>query len=107
MSARDAWVLLECDWAQTATGVVLHHVQHLDNPQEFADFPWGVGKTTCGVTTRLNVPGLFSRMDARRCESCAHILGLPSGIGSPKNDEKLQPWLDKRLAALPTPGEET
>ena len=106
MSDRDAWVLLEWDWALTATGWVLHHVKHLDNAERFGDDRQGGGRMTCGITTWLSVPGMFSRIDGERCKNCSRILGIPPGIGSPKNDKALRPWVEKRIAALPTPQED-
>ena len=96
-SAQSAWELVEWDWVQTHTGLILHHVKSLVNPMKFDEDRRGFGTTTCGVSARLNVPGIFSRMDADRCKRCCRTLGLPPGVGSPKNDEELRPWVEKRL----------
>ena len=99
-NAQSAWEIVEWDWAQTATGFVLHHVKHLDDPKLFDEERSGLGRTMCGVGTRLNVPGFFSRTGQERCKKCCLILGIPTGTGSPKNDEALRPWVEKRLEAL-------
>ena len=100
MSVHGAWEILECDWAQTATGFVLHHVRSLVNPWRFDYEGLGHGTTTCGVRTILSVPGLFSRMDEERCKKCCRNLRIPPGTGSPKNDIKLRPFLNERLERL-------
>ena len=100
MSVHGAWEILECDWAQTATGLLLHHVKSLVSPIRFDDEGLGRGTTTCGVRTTLNVPGLFSRMGELRCKKCCRKLGIPDGFGSPKNDIKLRPFLNERLERL-------
>jgi hypothetical protein len=36
---------------------------------------------------RITIPGLGSRLEDQRCETCCELTGLPPGKGSPKNDE--------------------
>lgn len=40
----------------------------------------------CGVGSRLTIPGVGSRMCLPRCVECCALTGLPTGVGSPKND---------------------
>lgn len=41
----------------------------------------------CGRTAAsVSIPGLFTRLGASRCVGCCRVVGLPPGVGSPKND---------------------
>jgi hypothetical protein len=52
--------------------------------------PVGIeGITACGLSGRLGMPGLFSRMDAPRCKRCCKKVGIPYGNGAPFNDKSL------------------
>lgn len=42
----------------------------------------------CGRSAvRAWIPGIFSRMTLPRCAHCCDRLGMPRGVGSPKNDD--------------------
>lgn len=58
------------------------------NPADWDDWDGDPVDSTalCGVGFRQTIPGLFSRMGARRCPDCCDRLGYPHGVGSPKND---------------------
>jgi hypothetical protein len=43
-------------------------------------------RLACGRLGNCWVPGVGDRMGADRCPSCCDALGLPHGVGSPKND---------------------
>jgi hypothetical protein len=54
--------------------------------------PIGIqGTTACGRTSRLGMPGLFSRMGEKRCIRCCRLVGIPPGKGAPFNDKSLTP----------------
>lgn len=59
------------------------------NSQDDYDTPVD-GRTLCGRSCRLTIPGVFSRMGAPRCPACCAAAGLPPGAGSPKNDPLLR-----------------
>jgi hypothetical protein len=66
--------------------------EELHAPADAAEFDdWDgdpvEGKTACGIGERLVIPGIGSRMGCQRCEKCCEDTGLPSGVGSPKNDQ--------------------
>lgn len=42
--------------------------------------------TVCGLRGTFLMPGLFSRMGAKRCKECCEKLGVPQGRGAPFND---------------------
>lgn len=46
----------------------------------------GVGRTVCGVSGFLRVPGIFSRMSLPRCAECCKRVGVPDGKGNPYNE---------------------
>lgn len=90
--------LAEWDWMLTEVGTVLHHLARFDDPGQ-AEVNWGgPGRTTCGLQTKwLSIPGLLTRMEAKRCERCCRAVGYPLGYGSPKNDDALRPLVEARL----------
>lgn len=90
--------LLEWDWAQTPTGTILHHVASFTEELD-RDVVSVRGVTSCGVDTVLNVPGLFSRMGSPRCVRCCRALSVPTGTGSPKNDDALRAGCEARIRA--------
>ena len=92
--------LFAWDWAVTVSGDRLHHVAEIDEENESAIVSVH-GVTSCGIRGVLYVPGLFTRMGARRCSRCSDKLGWPRGVGSPKNDDVVRPLV---LAALRAKG---
>ena len=93
-------VTAEWDWVDTPTGERLHHLASLDDP-ELTDSEWqGTGRTTCGLRSTFRIPGLMSRMGVDRCARCCDRLGIARGVGSPKNDAELRPWVEKRVARM-------
>jgi hypothetical protein len=103
--------IVEWDWVQiarsddnadgsagTADDDRLHAVVAISND---ADADWyGVGTTECGIKSELYIPGIFTRMSAKRCEDCCGITGMPPGMQSPKNDETCRVVVESRLEAL-------
>jgi hypothetical protein len=79
----DELAVARLTWTVTPHGKLLHAVRVLDG--SFDDGP-APAVTACGRRTLLVVPGLFTRMGARRCDRCCDAVGLPHGTGSPKND---------------------
>jgi len=98
LSERYVVELFEWDWGMSPAGKVLHSVG-LDNadPELWGAWP---GVSVCGVRSEWMVPGIFSRLGASRCSRCCRALNIAAGIGSPKNDEALRPWVSARLKAL-------
>lgn len=95
--------LIDYDWLETYTGKVLHHAT-IDIPDEEDDIVealWGgYGdnvRLDCGrIAKRVWIPGMFTRMSARRCVRCCRVNGFPAGNGSPKNDPEC-----RRVLGLP------
>jgi hypothetical protein len=85
----------EWDWWETTTGRSLHAAADIDIDGAYETA--GEGRTFCGRTGWLSIPGLFTRMGAKRCGRCCDALGYPHGIGSPKNDAALRPLVEARI----------
>jgi hypothetical protein len=94
-SLRYLHELGEWDWFETNKGSVLHQ----------ADVRWdedsgavgGEGRSACGLHAEFWIPGIFSRMAVPRCKRCCLKIGMPQGIGSPKNDDTCRPLIETRL----------
>lgn len=86
--------ICEWDWMVSEYGEVLHHATVAYDIRYDVG---GEGVTSCGRKGTYWIPGMFTRMDARRCDRCCRALGYPSGIGSPKNDERCRPLVEARL----------
>lgn len=96
---EDLTELFEWDWAQkSGRSVMLHHVASFTFDPEYETSALGVA--SCGIESRFSIPGFISRMDAKRCPKCCDALGWSRGVGSPKNDDRLRPWVEARLASL-------
>lgn len=95
---REFFEIGEWDWWYTGTPncTVLHSATVTYDPIYDVG---GDGVTACGRKLRLWIPGIFSRMGLRRCTRCCDRLGFPQGIGSPKNDKKCRPLVERRLRA--------
>jgi hypothetical protein len=93
-----AWrEIAEWDWVWLGAGNVLHAVADVTND---ADEDWyGEGKTECGQSGVMTIPGLFSRMGAIRCVRCCKATGMPQGEQSPKNVDACRPIVESRLEA--------
>lgn len=62
----------------------------------------GPGSTACGRhSDYLSVPGVLSRLSAKRCPRCCVAVGIPAGVGSPKNDDEC-----RRILGLSVKGAE-
>lgn len=48
------------------------------------------GRTACGRSGNLFMPGMLSRMYATRCRQCCRAVGVPEGDGIPGNVKNLQ-----------------
>ena len=98
--------VVEWDWMYTSAGgseCKLHHLAAWDAPDDrFLDECRTVGVSTCGIRTEWQIPGVLSRLARARCARCCDALGVPRGHGSPRNDEALRPWVERRLAAAST-----
>lgn len=53
--------------------------------EDFDELVEGEGKTLCGKSGQLQMPGIFSRMNSPRCEECCKLMGIPHGSGNPYN----------------------
>ncbi|MDX3455077.1 hypothetical protein PV396_24570 [Streptomyces sp. ME02-8801-2C] len=52
--------------------------------------PPGVrARAACGIPRRWRMPGLFSRLGRRRCTPCCHALTIPTGYGTPANENDI------------------
>lgn len=92
--------IAEWDWVLVGEGGVLHSVAKLINA-DTADEEWyGEGFTACGRGGRLYIPGLFTRMGAKRCDRCCDRTGFPRGFQSPKNVDELRPLVEQRITRL-------
>ena len=94
--------LAEWDWAISPYGRILHYPLEIDN-RETLDHDWyAKGKAACGfVPLYFSIPGMFTRMGAKRCDKCCDALGYPRGVGSPKNDDACRPMVHARQEDLP------
>lgn len=92
--------IAEWDWVWLGLGEVLHAVASLENEATVDDDWMGRGKTECGLSGRLSIPGIFSRMSAQRCDRCCRATGMPHGKQSPKNVDECRPVVEARLESL-------
>lgn len=79
-------------WIACGRSRVLHRVAEAkwDNVAAYdGSFVEGRGRTVCGMSGEIRMPGIFNRMDGKRCVTCCKALGLPQGYGAPANDDKL------------------
>jgi hypothetical protein len=53
--------------------------------------PQADGKTACGLSGQFVMPGILSRMGARRCPACCDAVGVPHGRGAPYNSGVREP----------------
>ena len=44
-------------------------------------------RAACGIRRGWEMPGVFSRFGRRRCVPCCHALGIPTGYGTPANED--------------------
>ena len=92
----------EYDWCYVAADNYdrLHCPQACDE-----DDGWGMvgapGITLCGLTGRLEIPGIPSRMGLQRCDQCCDLKGYPRGIGSPKNERAIRELEGWPIASRP------
>lgn len=69
-----------------------------------------VARSACDRTSHCWVPGVLDRLGmtgAERCPACCDALGLPHGVGSPKNDPACRSVLDLPATAHLPAGETT
>ena len=67
---------------------LLHRIARI----EWGDEAWhgyGLAVTACGREGEYLIPGIFSRMGAKRCVRCCRAVGIPAGVGVPFNDMAL------------------
>lgn len=111
---RPAPTIIDRDWLLTETGEVLHHatIHGLDPDDRFiVEQLWtDLGRNIrldCGrVAKSVYIPGMFTRMVARRCVRCCRANGYPDGIGSPKNDPGLRALLGLSQPSTSDEGED-
>ena len=89
--------IVEWDWAYSTGGDRLHHIAVFGDVEQFALDHSGEATATCGVWGHFAIPGIFLRMGMQRCRRCCIRLGIHDGVGSPKNDPQLRPWVKNRL----------
>ncbi len=79
-------------WVACGRSRVLHRVAEAkwDNVAEYGgSLVEGRGRTVCGMAGEIRMPGIFNRMEGKRCVACGKALALPPGYGAPFNDKKL------------------
>ena len=91
----DLMEVARIDWLLTAFGRTLHGLTVGD---PITDHWWFESvQFACGLDRRYGyVPGMFTRMGAKRCFKCCDKLGLPHGTGSPRNDPECRKILGLR-----------
>lgn len=71
-------------WCVTKSWNRLHRVvSGTLKRDDFVGFRFG--KTACGLTGDLQMPGVLSRMGLERCAKCCKAAGIPKGRGAPFN----------------------
>lgn len=97
---RDTW---RWRWLQTSTGnsSILHRLTkrtRWNRKGEIAGYPEAMrfrvcaeGWTACGMRGVFEMPGILSRMGARRCPRCCDVVGVPHGRGAPFNGDIREP----------------
>jgi hypothetical protein len=97
----DSREVVEWDWVVAPTH---HGRRRLHAPLRWDDPDYHAmvtdGRTVCGLTGQLHIPGVFTRMGAQRCRHCCRMTGMPPGQGSPKNDDACRPIAKLRVLAL-------
>lgn len=93
--------LAEWNWVQIGRGEILHAVRAMDDDLAEVGRTWGgSGLTECGRKGDLRIPGVFSRMSAKRCSRCCKAIGMPQGNQSPKNVDECRPIVEARIKEL-------
>jgi len=91
-SGRDDW---RSRWLQLGSrGEVLHRIESLDVDLENEwreEVTNAEGRSVCGRDGWFFIPGIFSRMAAKRCDRCCDLLGIPHGDGAPFNSDIEEP----------------
>lgn len=96
-------VIVEWDWVVIGRyGERLHAVERITNAATVDDDWYGQGFTVCGLGGDLSIPGVFTRMGAKRCDRCCDRRHMPRGIGSPKNDDGCRAFVEGRVTAMKT-----
>lgn len=75
------------DWLEAEGASVLHGPVTVTYDPDL----WAAVDVTfaCGWhVERAYIPGLLTRMGAKRCSRCCDRMGYPRGVGSPKNDDE-------------------
>jgi hypothetical protein len=91
-------IVVEWDRVVTTSYARLHAPSQWDDPDYWAFVE--DGRTVCGYSGALRIPGLFTRMGAERCKRCCRMTGMPHGRGSPKNDDACRLLVRQHIAAL-------
>lgn len=63
---------------------MLHRVSEIRWNNDY-DGIAGQGDPVCGLSCDVVMPGIFSRMDLKRCRRCCRSVGTPPGYGAPFN----------------------
>lgn len=77
-------------WVMLPSWKVIHAARSIEDYIDSTDDDWwtgGPGVTVCGHGGHLAIPGLFTRLGRKRCDHCCRALGIPPGVGHPKNDD--------------------
>lgn len=81
---RSRWLVFTC------SGKLLHRVAAMQW-EDAEDMVAGDGETLCGRKGWLHMPGIFSRMEQRRCSMCCKLMGIEGGEGNPYNQGIYEP----------------
>lgn len=94
----DSRAVAEWSWIIFARENVLHAPVRWSDPD--FDGSDGGALTACGRTGTGYLPGILTRLSGERCVICCAVTSMPSGTGSPKNDDTCRPVVEARVAAL-------
>lgn len=82
---RSRWLMF---WHKRA---VLHRIAAIEWDPDYQDqMIRGLGITLCGLSGRLHMPGIFSRMGRKCCSKCCRLMSIPEGYGAPFNRKILE-----------------
>lgn len=63
----------------------LHRVSEIEWDEEWGGKIRGRGRTVCGRSGLLLMPGFMSRLGLPRCRHCCRMMKIPDGDGNPYN----------------------
>jgi len=92
--------LIDADWLQIDGGRLLHHatITHIEPDYETE---WHGVRLDCGQRVEWAcIPGILTRIGARRCAACCEINSYPTGKGSPINEHVCRAMIEAYETAI-------